>query len=376
MTDEHQPSRPAWQTDELEDEWIDDEPASGPAPDKSDLSYTNLVGSILMRKDDEGELGESSSTSGSGGTFLIRDDVPNLPFLPKTPGKSKKSMVKGFFSPLPLETMFEPPSPPSNPAPLPPPPPPPNAPVIPSRLSQTYIPEYDTSGTRSDGNTEEVEKRSDGDLDDEQREDERRTPSLQLPPEAENFNFTFAPPGPGHLDPTGRSTNAQSTPVPPGRMAQNTPLRLFHFQYDTFTRDHLSAMVDSIAVNTPSGGTTPSTADGSPHGISRASERSLSRLRSTKRIKLSPASDYSPTGDGAAFIMRPVSKTRDYVGESRNLMDNIRKNRDFSTVSTTASVLSPQVNKPSNSPGEPAGNRSMMRSSTRKFQLQSISYII
>ena len=161
MTDEHKPSRPAWQTDELEDEWIDDEPPSGPAPDKSDLSYTNLVGSILMRKDEEGELGESSSTSGSGGTFLIRDDVPNLPFLPKTPGKSKKSMVKGFFSPLPLETMFEPPSPPSNPSPLPPPPPPPNAPVIPSRLSQTYIPEYDTSGTRSEGHSEEVENKSD-----------------------------------------------------------------------------------------------------------------------------------------------------------------------------------------------------------------------
>ena len=368
-------TRPAWQTDELEDEWIDEEPGSGSAHDKSDLSYTNLVGSILVRKDDGNESAHASSSNDSVGTFLIREDVAAVPFLPKTPGKSKKSMVKGFFSPLPLEAMFEPPSPPLQSAPLPPPPP--NAPVIPSRLSQVYIPSEDSSVEKGDDEMDEDGYGLEEESGVREIGGQRRTPSVELPQNAGNFQFTFHPPGSGQLS-SESAPNAQSTPVPPGR-PQNTPiagLRLFHFQYDTFTRDHLSAMVDSIAVNTPSGDTTPSTADGSPHGISRLSERSVTRLRSAKRIKLSPASDYSPTGDGAAFIMRPMSKAKDYVGESRNLMEQIRQNRDFSTVSTTASVLSPHVKKPSDSPVESTGNRSMMRSSSnRKFHPPSIIFI-
>lgn len=367
MTDPTSPAKPAWQTDELEDEWIDEEPGSASVHDKSDLSLTNIVGSILVRSEDlSRSMHRSSSPNDAAvGTFLIREDVPNAPFLPKTPGKSKKSMVKGFFSPLALEMMFEPPSPPpANSTPLPPASA--NAPAVPSRLSQMYVPGEDTSEVQGDGGMEE-EGQEESVAEGVGRTEERRTPTLGLPQEARNYQFTFAPPGSTSFNPLG-----ESTPAPPSRLPNGPPptdprLRLFHFQYDTFTRDHLSAMVDSIAVNTPSADTTPSTADGSPHGISRASERSLSRLRSSKRIKLSPASDFSsPSGDGAAFIMRPVSKTRDYVGESRNLMEKIKQNRDFSTVSTTASVLSPNVKKPSESPAESAGNRSMMRSNSSR----------
>ncbi|KAH8077035.1 hypothetical protein BXZ70DRAFT_709242 [Cristinia sonorae] len=379
MTDAPSPNKPAWQTEDLEDEWIDEdeEPATVSVRDKSDLSYTNLVGSILVRRDDaSGSLHASSSDDGGAGTFLIREDVPATPFLPKTPGKSKKSMVKGFFSPLALEMMFEPPSPPkANSTPLPPPST--NAPAVPSRLSQMYVPSEDSTEVHSEGGlreAEEVEGESQGD----DGEDKRGEPVLTLPEAAIHYEFTFAPPEPNPFNSAGAAPNAQSTPIPPGRQTHgpvmtDPRLRLFHFQYDTFTRDHLSAMVDSIAVNTPSGNTTPSTADGSAHGISRASERSISRLRSAKRIKLSPASDYSPTGDGAAFIMRPV-RALDYVGESRNLMEKIRQNRDFSTVSTTASGLSPHARKPSDSPAESAGNRSMMRSSSQRLRVPSARY--
>ena len=91
-------------------------------------------------------------------------------------------------------------------------------------------------------------------------------------------------------------------------------------------------MVDSIAVNTPSAG---SGAAGSKKTSPNTSspDRSASRLRSAKRLKLSPASDFSAYGDGDAVIMRPQSH-RDYVGESKSLMEKIRQARDFSTIST------------------------------------------
>ncbi|THH28028.1 hypothetical protein EUX98_g6162 [Antrodiella citrinella] len=256
MTDAQSPSRPAWQTDELEDEWIDEEPESPSAHDNSDLSYTNIVGSILVKKDDESPL--ASPENEAGGTFLIREDVPAAPFLPKTPGKGKKSMVKSFFSPLALETMFEPPSPPlENAAPLPPPTS--NAPTRPSRLSQMYIPGDEPSETQSLMGVNGGEKRreDEGGAENVGREDERRSHGLELPQDAAGYQFTFAPPEPNPFDPASTAPNAQSTPIPPTRLGPNAPLtdprlRLFHLQYDTFTRDHLSAMVDSIAVNTPS----------------------------------------------------------------------------------------------------------------------------
>jgi hypothetical protein len=102
-------------------------------------------------------------------------------------------------------------------------------------------------------------------------------------------------------------------------------------------------MVDSIAVNTPSAGSnaTPTlSAHINSHIISHISEaedESMSRMRSSKRIKLSPATDYA---DGEPPLTpvppeRPNSR-RDYVGESRNLMEQIRQARDFSTISTNA----------------------------------------
>lgn len=66
-------------------------------------------------------------------------------------------------------------------------------------------------------------------------------------------------------------------------------------------------------------------------------------IRSIKRVKLSPPSDYYGEGDGAgATIARPMVSRVDYVGESRSLMQQIKAARDFSTISTTAGLQSPE----------------------------------
>ncbi|KAI1789389.1 hypothetical protein LXA43DRAFT_892958 [Ganoderma leucocontextum] len=334
--------KPAWLTDELADveEWIDwqDEGQSlDPDQSGSELSFTQPLGSVLVRNSDLGSSAGTSGTDESGGTFIVREELPAVPLLPKTPGRNKKSAVKDFFSPLALEKMFEPPSPPQQHASLPSGSRATAAPAIPSRLSQVHLPPSDPSNLE---------------------DDDRPASAVTVPTEDQEGlrveglqgQFTFTASRPSPFNPAGPIPDAQSTPGPPNATRYLNPpptdprLRLFQFQYDTFTRDHLSAMVDSIAVNTPSGDGGPtnhSSQRTTPSGLSPVEETSFSRLRSAKRLKLSPASDFSgEKGDGAAIIMRPVSR-RDYVGESKNLMDQIRQARDFSTVSTVATARSP-----------------------------------
>ncbi|KAH9922647.1 uncharacterized protein B0H18DRAFT_1085842 [Fomitopsis serialis] len=306
-------ARPAWQTDELEDEWIDQEATddshatrSMHAHSSSDISFTQPLGSVIVRSS-ELRADTPAADQNAGGTFLIREDAPAVPLLPKTPGRGKKAFGKDFFSPLALERMFEPPSPPGAVQAT--------APSVPSRLSRDT--EIIGELSRGDiavgegGDGQEVQSGEAGVLD---------------------CQFTFEAPRPSPFNPNGVIPAAQSTPGHPRMHSDmlNPPstdprLRLFQFQYDTFTRDHLSAMVDSIAVNTPSAGS------GAVSSV---------RLRSAKRIKLSPASEISRSGDGEAMIHRP--RRKDYVGESKSLMDKIRRARDFSTVSTVASARSPE----------------------------------
>lgn len=324
---------PAWQTEELQDEWVDlDSPED--TVDNDDTDYgtrsisltTALVTDIHTNSVHESALSKSANVSPFPvGTFLVREDLPSVPLLPKTPGRNKKGL-KDFFSPLPLERMFEPPSPPpttthASKSPAIP---------VPSRLSQASSCEDEIVET---------------DIPD-MRSFHGRKPSLAC-------QFTFSVPRERSLNPnSGVYPQAQSTPNPP--IASNEPapttdprLRLFQFQYDTYTRDHLSALVDSIAINTPSGtGTTPSPT-GFSHGLSRVSEvtgtDNMSHLRSAKRVKLSPPSDFYGEGmDAGASIARPKTAV-DYLGESRNLMEQIKQARDFSTIST---VISTQESTP------------------------------
>jgi protein NUD1 len=290
-------SVPGWQTEELQDEWVDLEPEG----DGDEDDHTN--------SDFEPDVAPSTNNSRAIGTFLVREDVSNNPLLPKMPGRNKKGLIKDFFSPLPLERMFDPPSPHS-----------PSSGTPPEKAGDEII-ETDMSNSLH-----------------------RRKTDTEC-------QFTFSAPRNTGLSPpsSGPFPQAQSTPNPPSALHNVAPstdprLRLFQFQYDTYTREHLSAMVDSIAINTPSGtGTTP-TPTSFNQRLSRVSEVSdagatMSHLRSTKRLKLSPCSDFYGEGAGSrATVSRPKLYGKDYVGESRSLMQQIKRARDFSTISTVASA--------------------------------------
>ncbi|OAX39884.1 hypothetical protein K503DRAFT_769104 [Rhizopogon vinicolor AM-OR11-026] len=326
--------RPAWMTDDLDEEWIDDDEASSMGTQSISLT-TPLPGYLRTPSQAQEDTEPLPAASDPVGTFLIREDIPTSALLPKTPGRQpKKGVIKDFFSPLALEKMFEPPSPPppkSNALSLQ------SAPMVPSRLSQAYTP--------NDSHT---------DLELSSRPDDNRATlkpmsslnSHALPGSSMECKFTFAVPRINGSIPQAESTpGVYSVARPP---MTDPRLRLFQLQYDTFTRDHLSAMVDSIAINTPSGGSAEG--NGSSRSIPRLAlvnvqEDSVSDdtpIRSIKRVKLSPPSHYYGEGDGAgATVARPTMERVDYVGESRSLMQQIKAARDFSTISTAAGSQSP-----------------------------------
>ncbi|KAF8208591.1 hypothetical protein K438DRAFT_1812522 [Mycena galopus ATCC 62051] len=308
-------NRPAWQTEELQEEWVEEEPSDD---DANNLTYGTRSISLTMplpshiHTNSDPDLDADKSNSHTSfqpfGTFLVREDIPNVPVLPKTPGRGRTGIIKDFFSPLPLERMFEPPTPPMTSIPVPPVPA--AGPSSPSdEIMETDMPNMVSFHGRK--------------------------ASLAC-------QFTFAAPRGSALDPNAAKLSypqAQSTPTPhfvPNTAAPATDprLRLFQFQYDTFTREHLSALADSIAVNSPSGTGTGTRSAGR---LSTVSEASFSDLRSTKRVKLSPPSDYGEGAGAGASIARPKIYGKAYVGESQSLMEKIKQARDFSTISTVAS---------------------------------------
>ncbi|PFH53866.1 hypothetical protein AMATHDRAFT_78647 [Amanita thiersii Skay4041] len=331
-------SPPAWQTEELQDEWVELEPDDNVENDNAtsstrSISFTTPLPTRILTSIDA-DSNRSTASSCVAGTFFIREDVPNVPFLPKTPGRNK-NVIKDFFTPLPLETMFEPPTPPE--------------------------PESSTLSSKP----QSAESR--GTMDDmvETHKPKLKVSSNQTRKSNMACKFTFSIPRDNFTDqnevPRGPCPQAQSTPIPPITPHHAPPpptmdsrLRLFQFQYDTYTRDHLSAMVDSIAVNTPSGsatGTTPSPTTCNPT-LSRVSEvtgSEISHLRSAKRVKLSPRTDFYGEGAGAgALISRPKLTGQDYVDESRTFMQKIKQAPDFSTISSVASARQSSTNSSDN----------------------------
>ncbi|KAF7299336.1 hypothetical protein MIND_00882800 [Mycena indigotica] len=283
--------RPAWQTEELGEEWVDVEPEEGDGDGEEGEDGESGEGtrSVSLTEPLPSHIVSSTDSPGGGGTapfgvgtFLVREDrAPAV--LPKTPGRGRSAGMKDFFSPLPLERMFEPPTPPLPPVPMPP------------------VSEEGSSG-------EEV------------LETDLPMVSFHGHGRRRSLDCRFTHPSNNHGN-NGPATDPR--------------LRLFQFTYDTFTREHLSALADSIAVNTPSGPAAPRLAP-----VSEDSP-SFSDLRSTKRVKLSPPGEYGHVyGEGAganASIARPRVLGKAYVGESRSLMEKIRQARDFSTVSTVVS---------------------------------------
>ncbi|KAG9121212.1 hypothetical protein FRC07_002930, partial [Ceratobasidium sp. 392] len=148
------------------------------------------------------------------------------------------------------------------------------------------------------------------------------------------------------------SRDDQRTPSPNFLPPRDPRLKLFHFHYDTFTRDHLSALVDSIAVG--SVGSSPSIKLNTmefraedPRGLSTPSDA----VRYAKKIKLTPPEEYSdwdedsaeedqgqaehlqgathePTEDNNQYL-RPPSTVRNYAADARNLMLAMRAARSI-----------------------------------------------
>ncbi|KAG2065040.1 hypothetical protein BDR04DRAFT_1109154 [Suillus decipiens] len=322
-------ARPAWMTDDLDEEWIDEDEVSSMGTQSISLT-TPLPGYLRTPSQAQEDTEPLPAAPEPVGTFLIREDIPIPALLQKTPGRQlKRGIIKDFFSPLALEKMFEPPSPPpSKPTALAIR----CAPTIPSRLSQAYMPDDSQTDLELPGLPTAV-------------------PSLNLlapPGSSMECKFTFTVPRTNGSVPQAESTpGVHSNARPP---MTDPRLRLFQLQYDTFTRDHLSAMVDSIAVNTPSGGS----AEGNDSSrsiprlalvnVQEATVSDDTPIRSIKRVKLSPPSHYYGEGDGAgATIARPMVSRVDYVGESRSLMQQIKAAREFSTISTTAGPQSSEI---------------------------------
>lgn len=329
--------QPAWQTEELKDEWPEEGDGVSEHFTRS-ISLTIPVGSLHSPIHSGTGLSQDTSQdtdsdiAGVAGTFLIRKDA--LPALPQRLTTQKKSLIKDFFSPIALERMFDPPSP------------------------RTSVLSSSNQSARSDRprplQSPTMRTSSITPISDQEGRTNCRPASSSLRPDMSCL-FTFSVPHP--VPPThfasSSSTQDQNAAGTTAGVAPLTdpPLRLFQFQYDTFTRDHLSAMVDSIAVNSPSGSNTGNfiASTSSPFGLPPVSEASAHsspiELRSVKRVKLSPHSDlHSLKSRTSSGVGRPVRR-KDYVGESRLFMAQIKSAKhSFSTLPSAVSIPSPNPN--------------------------------
>jgi hypothetical protein len=320
-------SQPAWQTDELKDEWPDEDDDLS-EPFTRSISLTVPVGSLHHSGTG---LSQDADLADVLGTFLIRQDA--LPALPQINFAQRKGLVKDFFSPIALERMFDPPSPSTSLQSAQ------NVPTSPLQSFATRVSSITSVHHQEDPSVPHI------------------TGTDSWPPDM-SCQFTFTVPRPSPFTDTTppshiRDKDATSTAASVAPMT-DPPLRLFQFQYDTFTRDHLSAMVDSIAINSPSGSNTGNHVanTSSPFGLPPVPEGSLQyssiELRSAKRVKLSPASDFHSSTNRANSSVRRPGCRKDYVGDSRFLMSQIKNARDFS-FSTSVSVCSPPCPDSNNS---------------------------
>lgn len=315
--------------DSLEEEWVDQEEQDmslAPdldAPQDILISPPHSIHSSHSHEGDDGHRGDGSGSSATaisprgGGTFQIRNEFQHEPVTPAKQrfvggagGKGKNNpFTKSFFSPLALEKMFEPPSPPIQKT----------KPIrAPSALAQSHLPpeisfhedfRHDDAsrGTEAEeGNSGHTDEIIESDIPNLAKFDGRK-PSAK-------YTFTFQVP-------VSVSPEQPPPPVDPR-------LKLFQ-TYDTYTKDHLSALVDTIDVKSTTGSP-------SDDGYSRSS----------KRIKLSPPDTdedtpqrQSMTSIRSSMSPRPSrpNSRRDYLGESKSLMQQIKNNRSFSIATTITS---------------------------------------
>ena len=322
--------QPAWQTEELKDEWPEEGDDVSEHYTRS-ISLTIPVGSLHSPVHSGTGLSQDTDSDVANvvGTFLIRQDT--LPALPQRLTAQKKGLIKDFFSPIALERMFDPPSPRTSVF---------NLSVRNDHSRPLQSPPIRTSSITPIGGQEGLTN--------------RRPTSTSLRPDM-SCPFTFSVPHRvplTHIAPSSPTQGQNATGTTNGAAPlTDPPLRLFQFQYDTFTRDHLSAMVDSIAVNSPSGSNTGNfhASISSPFGLPPVSEVSAHSssidLRSAKRVKLSPPSDLHSLKSRASSGVGRHVRRKDYVGESRFLMAQIKSAKhSFSTPPSAASIPCPNPN--------------------------------
>ncbi|KAK4686278.1 protein NUD1, partial [Tremellales sp. Uapishka_1] len=375
--------------------------SSGTADKSKSFSYSHGIPSPpSSRSSSEAEAGEPAI-----GTCVVKDtEEENGKALPKNPFTPKAG--KDIFGALALERMFEPPSPPDPPQSTTPVQQPsdhqrrtshPYAPTYPSRLSKSVTPpshsSFATSASVSISNASNLFAQQTDVTQTEDSllaetiiiEDDTQAPLDNIKERAEelvglksgevetdlspnarnassNYPFTFTAPlrsssadrpkeafepslepledgEPSHSTLHLRKKSVQ-TPVNPG-------LRLFRNTYDTYTREHLSALVDSIAMEPSPPGSLPNaqkvrewspaytvsdSASGSASTATPSSGSSLSTdARSSKRLRLSPPSPRR----------RPVP-LRDWGAQGRLMMDKIRERDGASGTSASRSISQSQ----------------------------------
>lgn len=331
-------SQPAWQTEELQDEWPDEFEDVSEHNTRS-ISLTIPVGSLHHPAHSGTDPSQDTDVADVLGTFLIRRDAPTG-LLQKTPAQ-RKGLIKDFFSPIALERMFDPPSPGISVLPSPNP----SGHNDPScQLQSSAVQALSVSSPMGGQEGLAIDHSGAG----------HWRPDMSC-------RFTFSVPHPvpvPHTPSPSLIQDKNATGAAAAVMLTDPPLRLFQFQYDTFTRDHLSAMVDSIAINSPSDSNAgnPVANTSSPFGLPPVSEASAHtssiELRSAKRVKLSPASDFHGSKNHTSYgVRRPVCRIKDYVGESRFLMAQI-KNAKHSPTPTSTGTSAACPNSDDNLPRE------------------------
>lgn len=163
---------------------------------------------------------------------------------------------------------------------------------------------------------------------------------------------SFSPPVDDFYDqaagPSHSTINARHLP-PLSPAGPNPPLRLFQRTYDTYTRDYLSAIVDSIPVGPSPPGTTPRRAffsntshptlsqhEGASPSDSSSTPSDPSASRSSKRIRLSPPDwhqrgpgryEHSPSPSPPVRSPRQPDARRDWGRQGMEVLRRIRESR-------------------------------------------------
>jgi hypothetical protein len=346
---------------------------------KRDLSGLLSPPSSRSSSEDVENQPPANGTVAVPGTFLVKDGVDDDrgKHLLRNQAKSKD-----IFGALPLERMFRPPSPPnaiaSTSRPTPPAPEPTAspepiaivspplaesqnrrishqyAPANPSRLCKSITPSNCSSsftnsadrsnviGTEQQANQSLAELEDDSILQDETAPPSEHTTEIhplarsttpQYSPARQDesptipqseFSFTYEPPSQAeNRQPTFDPSEISHSTMHGGRNAAEASgqgLRLFRSTYDTYTRDHLSALVDSIAIEHSSSQSPSARGDsrdqspmsGEGSGSRESGSTPASDMRSSKRLRMSPE---SPPGRRAIT---------DWGAQGMMLMDKIR----------------------------------------------------